>query len=49
MTFCFGDYEHSAEALRRKNRLFIPQVALILGSGLGNWGNAGGRAHLCPL
>ena len=39
MEFCFGDYEASAQALREKIGDFVPQVALILGSGLGELGD----------
>lgn len=39
MEFCFGDYERSAEALRQRIGSFVPQVALILGSGLGELGD----------
>ena len=39
MAFCFADYERSAQALRAKIGDFVPQVALILGSGLGELGD----------
>ena len=39
MEFCFGDYEASAQALREKIGDFVPQAALILGSGLGELGD----------
>ena len=39
MAFCFADYQRSAQVLREKIGDFVPQVALILGSGLGELGD----------
>lgn len=39
MEFCFGDYQESARFLRGKTGAFVPETALILGSGLGELGD----------
>lgn len=57
MEFCFADYQASAQALRDRIGAFVPEVALILGSGLGELGEQvesplcvpyGDIPHFCP-
>ena len=39
MQYAFSDYQRSADAIRAKIGSFQPQVAMILGSGLGYLGD----------
>ena len=48
MQYAFSDYQRSADAIRAKIGSFQPQVAMILGSGLGYLGDIVGNPIVVP-